>query len=152
MLKKSINSISYFITGIFFIIIGICSIVSSETLMKYVLIVLAIGIFINAILHFFINLFKPGGKFNLLFRTLLDLFFSAFLLYRMDFVKKWLIILVGVYLFCHALCHFINFIIYQKNHVTGKLKILLNFIGIFVLSLFLILQPHQNIKYAGLVI
>lgn len=120
--------------------------------MKYVLMTLAIGLFINAIIHFFIHLFKPENKFNLLFRTLIDLFFSAFLFYRVEFLKKWIIILFGVYLLCHAICHLVNFIIYQKNNVPGKLKVLLNFLVIFVLSMCLILQPHQNLKCAGIII
>lgn len=152
MLKKSINSISYFVAGVFFIVIGFFSIFASDKLMKYVLIALAVGIFVNALLHFFIHLFKAENKFNLLFRTLIDLFFSAFLFYRVEFLKKWIIVLFGIYLLCHAICHLVNFIIYHKNHVPGKLKVLLNFIVIFVLSMFLILQPHQNLKYAGIII
>lgn len=152
MLKKSINSISYFITAIFFITIGFFSIFTSERLMRYVLITLAIGIGINAILRLLINLFKTKNKINLFLRTIFDLFFCGFLLYKIDFVSNSIIVLFGVYLFCHALFHLINFIIYRKNHVQGSLRILLNFCVIFILSLFLILQPNQNMKYAGIII
>lgn len=152
MLKRSVNSISYLISSIFFITIGFFAIFTSESLMKYILIILAVGISINALFRLTVNIFKVKSKTNLFLRTLFDLFFSIFLLYKIDFISNSLIVLFGVYLFCHALFHLINFIIYEINHVHGKLKILLNFIVIFTLSLFLILQPNQNIQYAGIVI
>lgn len=152
MLKKSVDAINLLVAGVFFIAVGIFSIVSGSTLMRYVILLLAAGIFINAIVRFFLKIFSTKNKPELFVRTLIDLVFGSVLFFKVDFISASLIIIFGIYLLCHALIQLINFVIYQLNHVKGRIRIFIRFIVLLVLSLCLILKPNENMKYAGIII
>lgn len=151
MLKKSVHTIFYLFAGIFFLGIGFASIFASEQLMKYILLILSIGIFINAILRFFLTIKKESANFNLFFRTLLDLFFSSLLIHKMEFISNSIVILFGLYLLLQALFEIVNFYIYEKNRVSGKLRVFLHSCILLFFALLLITQPNQNLKFVGLV-
>lgn len=152
MLKKSVNAINLLVSGLFFIAVGIFSIVSGSTLMRYVIILLAAGIFIHAIIRFFLKIFNTSNKSELFVRTIIDLVFGSVLFFKVDFISASIIVIFGIYLLCHALIELISFVIYQVNRVRGRIRVFITFIILLVLSLCLILKPNQNMKYAAIII
>ena len=151
MLKKTINSTTYFVSAILFFIGSYLFIFRTDFTVNILLYFLCLGILLDAVLQCIHVLTKKQKK-NMLVRATLDIGFSIFIYWHPSFFQGSLSIILGLYLFIHAIIEAINYALYKKNHIRGRLLILIAFLIKFTLSLFLMLHPTAKYPYVLLII
>lgn len=151
MLKKTINSTTYFISAILFFIGSFLFIFHTGFTVNILLYLLCLGILLDAILQC-IQVLVKKQKVNTLIRAFLDIIFALFIYWHPTFFQGSLSIILGLYLFIHAMIEAINYALYKKNHIPGRLLVLISFLIKFTLSLFLMLHPTPKYPYVMLII
>ena len=132
MLKKTINSTTYFVSAILFFIGSYLFIFRTDFTVNILLYFLCLGILLDAVLQCIHVLTKKQKK-NMLVRATLDIGFSIFIYWHPSFFQGSLSIILGLYLFIHAIIEAINYALYKKNHIRGRLLILIAFLIKFTL-------------------
>lgn len=151
MLKKTINSTTYFVSAILFFIGSFFFIFRTGFTVNMLLYLLCLGILLDAILQC-IQVLTKKQKLNTLVRAFLDIGFALFIYWHPTFFQGSLSIILGIYLLIHAMIEAINYALYKKNHIRGRLLVLIAFLVKFTLSLFLMLHPTAKYPYVMLII
>lgn len=151
MLKKTINSTTYFISAILFLIGSFLCIFHTGFTVNMLLYLLCLGILLDAVLQC-IQVLTKKQKINMLVRAFLDIGFALFIYWHPTFFQGSLSIILGLYLLVHAMIEAINYALYKKNHIRGRLLVLVAFLTKFTLALFLMLHPTAKYPYVMLII
>lgn len=151
MLKKTINSTTYFVSAMLFFIGSFLFIFRTGFTVNMLLYLLCLGILLDAILQC-IQVLTKKQKLNMLVRAFLDIGFALFIYWHPTFFQGSLSIILGIYLLVHAMIEAINYTLYKKNHIRGRLLVLIAFLVKFTLSLFLMLHPTAKYPYVMLII
>lgn len=154
MLKKTINSTSYFISGVLFLIGSFLFIFKGELVINIFVYLLCLGILLDAALQCTFILTKKKEKKERkqsLFHAFFDVSFALFIYHYPIFIKGSLSIVFGLYLLIYAVIDVINYMIYYKNHIKGRLLILLSFLVKVILCGFLMFHPTAKFHYVELI-
>ena len=108
MLKKTINSTTYFVSAILFFIGSYLFIFRTDFTVNILLYFLCLGILLDAVLQCIHVLTKKQKK-NMLVRATLDIGFAIFIYWHPSFFQGSLSIILGLYLFIHAIIEAINY-------------------------------------------
>ncbi len=154
MLKKHINLFFLLCSGLFFLITGTISIVSSKQLFKLLIIIVSYGFIIVGILQLLIILLKKEKEkyIQQFIKTVIDVFFGLFAINNITFFIKTIVFCFGLYFLCNAILNLINCYIYKIGNIKGKFRIYIEFVISFLLALLLIIKPYENLDYAGLIL
>lgn len=155
MLEKQVHSIFYLVLGICCTILGCTSIFIGKDILKLTLLASSLLLALHGLFQIASYSFqkKHEKKFTaILLRSILDIGTALFIEYNMNFVTKSLTILMGTYILFNALIHLLNYLIYIRYNIKGRLTSFLKFIMYLTIALLLILNPETNIKYAQIIV
>ncbi|MBS7021186.1 MAG: DUF308 domain-containing protein [Firmicutes bacterium] len=154
MLKKTINSASYFISGVLFLIGGFLFIFKSNLVIQLFIYLLCLGILIDAGLQCIFILTKKKSKkeiIHALLQSIFDVSFAMLIYIYPNFIKGSLSIIFGLYLLVYAAIDVINYCIYKYNEIKGRLTIFLSAWVKIILSCFLMFHPTAKFRYVEII-
>lgn len=154
MLKKTINSASYLISGVLFLIGGFLFIFKSNLVIQLFIYLLCLGILLDAGLQCIFILTKKKGKkeiIHALLQSIFDIGFAILIYSHPNFIKGSLSIIFGIYLLIYAAIDVINYLIYKHNQIKGRLTIFLSASVKIILSCFLMFHPTAKFRYVEII-
>lgn len=137
MVKKKINTINLLIAGFFYMILGILSIIKLSAVATTIIFIIGIVILISTIVNILNNK-------KMTIKNGFNVIFSIILITSTNIVIYFLNILFGIYFLLITVIYIIEFLIYFKNKINGKIfQIFKIVIMIFLTSLIFI--PNKEI-------
>lgn len=150
MLNKQIKAITFLLTGLFTIILGLFMLNNSEKTLILLINIFGYGIIIIGILKLLTTIFSKN-KFNSFIESIVNIIFGILIIFGNNVILISGIILFSIYLNIISLTHFINYLIYRNNNIKGRLLVFIKFITTIIFSIILFLNPKPNLKYLGLI-
>ena len=154
MLNRSIKPLTYLIGGITLLILGITSIFIGKNMLNLTIIFVSIIISLNAIIEIIQYLFnknKDKRIIQVIIKSIINILFASFMLFNKEFVIRSFSIIVGIYLLANMIIQIINYIIYIKYHIKGRIIIIIRLLFFSIFGFILVLNPVKNIKYVQLI-
>ena len=128
MLNRSIKPLTYLIGGITLLTLGITSIFIGKNMLNLTIIFVSIIISLNAIIEIIQYLFnknKDKRIIQVIIKSIINILFASFMLFNKEFVIRSFSIIVGIYLLANMIIQIINYIIYIKYHIKGRIIIII---------------------------
>lgn len=153
MLKKHIDNYVLLVNGLLMALFGILLLVKKEVFLKQFLLFLCLGLITIASLKLIILIFKHDKKKILtnLSISLVNILFGFILMFADNLIFKSVALVYQIYLFLIVLSHIINFGIYRKYKIKGKIKIIISIIfNIIFISILSVNQPKNISFFLGL--
>lgn len=154
MIAKSIDAITLIFSGIIFIILGICLFFIPQVALKILLLLfggmtILSGVF-SLLKCFFDKKKKPiSVPLTASFR---DLGIGIFICCMTDFILHSFAVCFGFYLLLHTIINAIQYFIYRKNKIKGRLRIILNILFLLFFLIPLLFDLEQNVQVTSVIL
>lgn len=156
MLAKSISATTLFISGLVFIILGICLFFVKQLTLRFLLLLLGIAMAIFGLFSFLRFLLeKPeSSKQRISFATIgiRDFIIGLFILICPNFILHSFAICFGIYLLLHTVICCIEYLLYRKNYLKGRLKVILNILFQLFFLIPLLFNREENIQVTSIIL
>lgn len=154
MLAKSVNAGALLLSGICFIILGICLFFANQVTLKILL--LLFGLLTTlfgsySILKVILEKKKPITISSLL-PGIRDLIIGILIFSFTNFILHSFAVCFGIYLFLHAIINIIEYYLYKKNNIKGRLRILLTIILQIFFFIPLFFDSSENIQVTSIIL
>lgn len=153
MLKKHVNLTFLLLSGLFFVFIGIATIVSKGNILNILMIALFIGLIASSGIELLLVIIKKERSkyITQLIKTIINVFFGLFALNNLNFFTKTAIVFIGIYFLCHSILNLINLYIYRIANIKGKIRVSIEFLISFIAAIALMIKPYENLHYVAVV-
>lgn len=150
MLERSIRPLTYLISGIILLTLGVTSIFISKNILELMIIFLSIILSLSAILEiirYIKNKSKDKKILNTLIKSFTDIVFAILIISNKKLFIGSFSIIAGIYLYINMLIQLINYIIYIKYSIPGRIMIFTRMMFSLILGSILISHPVKNVHY-----
>ena len=156
MLAKSVDAGALLLSGILFIILGICLFFANQTTLKLLLLLLGILTILSSMYSFFKILLKKETekkiKISLLLPTIRDFIIGTIICLFYHFILHSFAVCFGIYLLLHVIINSIAYYLYYKNKIKGRLKLLLSILFQLFFLIPLFFDATQNIQVTSIIL
>lgn len=153
MLEKNINTISFLTTGFFLLVLGIMLLIRKTFALTTLIVIVGLLLLIRGIIDIFMNIISKKNKkaINIIL-ALLDIIFGIICINNKNFILISIARIVAVYFLFISITHLINYFLYIKYNIKGRLIVFIKFLVLFFLSLSLLINPNINVKYLSIIL
>lgn len=154
MLAKSINATTLLLNGITFIILGVCLFFINNLTLKILLFIFA-GL---TILFGFFSILKllwekqVKNAWVSIMNGVQDIVIGILIFTFSDFILHSFGVCFGLYLLLHTIINSIEYFIYRKYHIKGRLRIILNILFLILFLIPLLFNQEQNIQVTSIIL
>lgn len=154
MFEKSISATTLILSGIIYIVLGICLFFIQDVTLKVLLFAFGVVTISTGIYEIFKIFFKisKNEKLLSLLNGLGDAIIGILILSFPNVILHSLAICFGIYLLFHTIIDGIQYFIYRKNKIKGRLKIILNIVFQLFFFIPLLFHLNQNIQVISMIL
>lgn len=153
MAKEKINTITFLIVGLFLISTGVLLLIENFLTLSTLILISGCLFCIKGLIDFFNYIIKEEKRniINIIL-SILHIIFGIICINNNSFVLTTVSRIFSIYFLFISITHLINYFIYLKYNIRGKLICIIKFIILFVLSISLLLKPIINAKYLSIIL
>lgn len=154
MLAKSINATTLLLNGITFIILGICLFSIHDLTLKILLLIFG-GLTILFGIFSILKLLWEKQNQNIwipIMNGIGDIVTGILVFSFSNFILHSLAVCFGLYLLLHTIINSIQYFIYRKYQIKGRLKIILNILFLVLFLIPLLFNKEENIKVTSIIL
>ena len=153
MLEKSIKASSLFIIGVFLITMGILFINLNISFVTLLLRIVCYGLIIKSLINLFqFAIKKIKQKKDTIGKEITDILFSIIVLVLNDKIVTLLPLVFGLYFLAIVIIRIVDYYIYTKNGIKGRIGLLLSIIFNLITSLVLMINHNSKTKFLVIII
>lgn len=156
MIAKSISATTLLISGIAFIVLGICLFFVKQLTLQVLLFILGILMSIfggSSLLRFFFEKQSTRNqKISLFTIGIRDFIIGLFILTIPNLILHSLAICFGIYLLLHTAICCIEYFLYRKNYLKGRLKVIINILFQLFFLIPLLFNREENIQVTSIIL
>lgn len=153
MLEKSIKASYLLITTIFLITMGILLITLKTQFIDLLIRIICYGFILRGLLNLLILTYnKKNRNKEFVMRDVADILFGIIIINIRESLIILLPVVFGLYFLAIVIIQIVDYYIYIKNKIKGRLTILIAIIFNFCMGLLLIINPHLKTKYIVIII
>ena len=153
MFEKSIKASYLFLSSLFMIVMGILFISLNVKFCDLLTRIIGYGFIIKGLIKLLILIYnKKNLKKDLVTKEVADILFGIIIISIKGTLINLLPVVFGLYFACISLIRIIDYYIFQKNKIKGRLSILISIIVNLSASLILIYNPHTKTKFIAIII
>lgn len=154
MLAKSINATTLLLNGITFIVLGICLFFINHLTLKILLFIfggltILFGVF--SILKLLWEKQVKNAWMSIL-NGVQDIIIGILIFSFSDFILHSFGVCFGLYLLLHTMINSIEYFIYRKYQIKGRLRIILNILVLILFLIPLLFNMEQNIQVTSIIL
>lgn len=154
MLAKSINATTLLLNGITFIILGICLFFINDLTLKVLLLIFGGLTVLFGVFSILKLLWEKQIKnaWLSIINGVQDIVIGILIFFFSDFILHSLGICFGLYLLLHTIVNSIEYFIYRKYLIKGRLRIILNILFLILFLIPLLFNREQNIQVTSIIL
>ncbi|MCI9434999.1 MAG: DUF308 domain-containing protein [Bacilli bacterium] len=153
MLEKSIKASYLLITTIFLITMGILLITMNIKFVDLLIRIICYGLILRGLINLLLLIHnKQNRNKKFIMRDVADILFGVIIISIRDNFIILLPVIFGLYFLAIAIIRTVDYYIYQKNKIKGRLGILFSIILNLLASIILTINPHLKTKYIVIII
>ena len=152
MVKEKINTITFLVIGVFLITTGILLLIENFLTLNTLILISGCLFCIKGTIDFFNYIIKKEKRniINIIL-TILHISFGIICINNNSFILTTVSRIFSIYFLFIAITHLINYFIYVKYNIKGKLICIIKFIILFTLFILLLPKPIINAKYLSII-
>ena len=152
MVKEKINTMAFLIVGLFLITTGILLLIEKILTLTTLILISGCLFCIKGLIDFFNYITKKERRniINIIL-SLLHVTFGIICINNNSFILTTISRIFSIYFLFIAITHLINYFIYVKYDIKGKLICIIKFIMLFTLFILLLSKPIINSKYLSII-
>ncbi len=153
MLEKSIKASYLLITTIFLITMGILLITLKTQFVQLLIRIICYGFILRGLINLLILTYnKQNRNKKFVMRDVADILFGVIIISIRESLIILLPVIFGLYFLVIVIIQVVDYYIYLKNKIKGRLTILIAIIFNLCASLLLTINPHLKTKYIVMII
>lgn len=148
MLEKSIKASYLLITTIFLMTMGILLITLKNQFVDLLIRIICYGLILKGLINLLLLIYnKQNRNKKFIMRDVADILFGVIIISIRESIINLLPVIFGLYFLAIAIIRTVDYYIYQKNKIKGRLGILFSIILNLFASIILTINPHLKTKY-----
>ena len=153
MINKSINTITFLISGILLITIGMLLIIKNIFTLNTLIIISGFLFCIKGLINLY-NYAVKKEKRNIpnIIISIMHIIFGLICINNNNFILMTISRIFSIYFIFIAITHLINYFIYVKYNIKGSFTNIIKFIILLILSIALLFKPIINSKYLSIIL
>ncbi len=154
MLAKSINATTLLLNGITFIVLGICLFFINHLTLKILLFIFGGLTILFGVFSILKLLWEKQAKnaWMSILNGVQDIIIGILIFSFSDFILHSLGVCFGLYLLLHTIINSIEYFIYRKYQIKGRLRIILNILVLILFLIPLLFNMEQNIQVTSIIL
>lgn len=154
MFAKSINAASLLLNGVTFIVLGICLFFINNLTLKVLLLIFGGLTILFGIFSILKLLWEKQVKnaWLSIINGIQDIIIGILIFIFSDFILHSLGVCFGIYLLLHTIINCIEYFIYRKYQIKGRLRIILNILFLILFLIPLLFNKEQNIQVTSIIL
>lgn len=153
MLEKSIKASYLLITTIFLITMGILLITMNTKFVNLLIRIICYGLILKGLVNLLLLIYnKQNRQKKFIMRDVADILFGVIIISIRESIINLLPVIFGLYFLAIAIIRTVDYYIYKKNKIKGRLRILFSIILNLLASIILSINPHLKTKYIVIII
>lgn len=153
MLEKSIKASYLLITTIFLVTMGILLITLKIQFAQLLIRIICYGLILKGLINLLLLIYnKQNRQKKFIMRDVADILFGVIIISIRESIINLLPVVFGLYFLAIAIIRTVDYYIYKKNKIKGRLRILFSIILNLLASIILSINPHLKTKYIVIII
>lgn len=153
MLEKSIKASYLLITTIFLVTMGVLLITLKIQFVDLLIRIICYGLILKGLINLLLLIYnKQNRNKKFIMRDVADILFGIIIISIRASIINLLPVIFGLYFLAIAIIRTVDYYIYQKNKIKGRLGMLFSVILNLFASIVLTINPHLKTKYIVIII